>query len=101
MQKRHRIRVYFLRFIGGRQNLLNTDLIDKVLAFQVGQMRPFFVVCKVITNPLRHCKDETAIIHVQPEAATDKLTVGVACERAIGLTSKVGFVKSGKKYARN
>ena len=50
--------------------------------------------CACTANPLRHCKDEAAIIHVQPEAATGKLTVGVACERAIWLTSKVGLIKS-------
>jgi hypothetical protein len=90
LQKRHRIRVYFLRFIGGPQNLLNTDLVDKVLAFQVGQMCPFFVVCKVIPNPLRHCKDEAAIIHVQPEAATDKLTVAIAREGLSGSLPRSG-----------
>ena len=28
----------------GWQNLLNTDLIDEVFAFYVGQMRPLFIV---------------------------------------------------------
>ena len=38
----------------GRQNLLNTDLINKVLTFQVGQMGPLFVVGEMRPNPLRH-----------------------------------------------
>ena len=39
----------------------------------VGQMRP---------DTLRHHQDETAIIHVQPIAAPNKLIAGVTCERA-------------------
>ena len=46
------------------QNLLNTHLINEVFSFQASYMRPLCVVRKVSTNPLRHCKDETAITHV-------------------------------------
>ena len=57
-------------------------------------MRPLFVVCKVSPDPLCHRKNETAIVHVQSMTATNQLIVGVACERAIGFTTKVGL-KSG------
>jgi hypothetical protein len=77
----------------GRQNFLNAHLIDKVLALQIGQMRSLFIVSQMCADSLGHCKDETAIIHVQPEATTDKPIVGIARERAIQLTSKVGLIK--------
>jgi hypothetical protein len=51
----------------------------------VGQMRP---------DTLRHHQDETAIIHVQPVAATDQLVVSVARERAIGLAAKVRLIEA-------
>jgi hypothetical protein len=45
--------------------------IDKVLALQVNQMRPFFVVGHMRTNSIRHHHNEAAIIHVQPIAPTN------------------------------
>jgi hypothetical protein len=57
---------------------LNTDLIYKAFTFQVGEMCPLFVVGKVRTYSLRHRKDETAVVHVQPKAATHKLIFGIA-----------------------
>ena len=47
----------------------------------VGQMRP---------DTLRHHQDETAIIHVQPITAPNKLIAGVTCERAIGFIPRSG-----------
>jgi hypothetical protein len=49
LQERHCIRRYFLRFFGW-QNLLKTDLIDEVFAFQVDQMRPLLSVGQMRRN---------------------------------------------------
>jgi hypothetical protein len=58
----------------------------------VGQMRP---------DTLRHHQDETAIIHVQPITARNKLIVGVAREWAIGFGAKIGLIEAGHKRFPN
>jgi len=75
---------------------LNTDLIYKAFTFQVGEMCPLFVVGKVRTYSLRHRKDETAVVHVQPKATTHKPIFGIACERAVRLATKVGLIEAGQ-----
>ncbi len=47
----------FLRLFGW-QNLLNTDLIYKVLTFQVGEVRPLFIVSQMRPNSLCHHHNE-------------------------------------------
>jgi hypothetical protein len=47
----------FLRLFGW-QNFLNADLINKVFTFQVGEMRPLFVVGKMRADSLRHHQNE-------------------------------------------
>ena len=74
---------------------MNTDLIYKVFTFQVGEMCPLFVVGKVRTYSLRHHKDETAVVHVQPKATTHK-PICIACERAVRLATKVGLIEAGQ-----
>ena len=69
---------------------MNTYLIDEVFSFQVRKMSAFLVIRQVNAQSLRHRQDETAIIHVQPVAATDQLVIGVARERAIGFAAKSG-----------
>ena len=46
-------------------------------------------------NSIRHDHHEAAIIHVQPIASPNKLTLSIPRERAIGFRTKIGFVKSG------
>lgn len=58
---------------------------------------PAFVVGKVRTYSLRHGKDETAVVHVQPKATTHKLIFGIACERAVRLATKVGLIEAGHR----
>jgi hypothetical protein len=71
----------------GRQNLLDADLIDEALALQICQMRPLLIVGQMRSDALRHHQDKRLVIHVQPIAAPDKLTVGITSERAIGFTT--------------
>ena len=54
-------------------------------------MCPLFVVGEVRTYSLRHREDETAVVHVQPKATTDKLIVGIASEGTVRLVAKVGL----------
>ena len=58
-------------------------------------MCPLFVVGKVRTYSLRHRKDETAVVHVQPKATTHKFIFGIACERAVRFATKVGLIEAG------
>ena len=51
----------------GRQNLLNTDLIDVI-----GQMRSFLIICQVGANSVGHHHNESAVIHIQPIAAANE-----------------------------
>ncbi len=60
-------------------------------------MCPLLVVSEVRPNPLRHDHDERPIIHVRPIAASNQLIVGVASERAIGVATKIGLVKTGHR----
>ena len=94
LQKCRGIESVLLTFLG-RQNFLNTDLIDKVLGFQISQMRSLLIIGQMCANSIRHCHNEAAIVHVQPIAPTNKLVRGVPRERAVGLSAKVGFVKAG------
>jgi hypothetical protein len=79
----------------GRENFLNTHLVNEVIAFQIGQMRSLFIVCQMRADSLCHHQNHRPIIHVQPVAATNKLIVAIARERTVGLTAKVGLIKSG------
>ena len=58
-------------------------------------MGALLVIREVSAESLRHPQDETAIIHVQPVAATDQLVIGVARERAIGFAAKVRLIEAG------
>jgi hypothetical protein len=50
-------------------------------------MRSLLMVGQMPPDSMRHRQDETAIIHVQPKTAPNKLVAGVARERAIGLNA--------------
>jgi hypothetical protein len=53
-----------IRLLFGRQNLLNTYLIDQVLSTYVGKMRSLLVVCQICPNSLGHRQYKRAIWHV-------------------------------------
>jgi hypothetical protein len=77
------------------QNLLNTDLINEVFAFLSVRCGPLLIVGQMRADALCHHHNKRPIIHVQRITAPNKLIVGVACERAIGLTTKGQVDKSG------
>jgi hypothetical protein len=78
-----------------RQNLLNTYLIDQVVALQIGQMCSLFVVCQMRANPLRHHQNKRSIIHVQPIATADQPILSVPGEGTVRFRTKVRLVKAG------
>ena len=53
-------------------------------------MCPLLVIGKVRAYSLRHGQDETAVVHVQPKATTDKLVVGISGERAVRIAAQIG-----------
>ena len=57
-------------------------------------MCSLFIIGQMRANSLRHHQNQRPIIHVELITATDKFIVGVAGERAIGLTAKVGLIKA-------
>jgi hypothetical protein len=58
-------------------------------------MRPLFIVGQMRPDSLCHRHDERPIIHAQPVAATDKLSVAVPGEWAVRFGAKVGLLKVG------
>jgi hypothetical protein len=78
-----------------RQNLLNTHLIDKVVALQISQMRSLLVVCQVRADPIDHHQYQGAISHIQPIAPSNKFAGSISCKRAIRVSAKIWFVKAG------
>ena len=76
---------------------MNTYLIDEVIALQINKMRSLFIVGQMRPDSLRHRHDEAAVIHIQPITTPNKFIVGVSSERAVGLRTKVRFVKAGMK----
>jgi hypothetical protein len=49
----------------------------------------------VRANAINHHDYESAIIHVQPIASSNKLVRSIPRERAVGVSAKIGFVKAG------
>jgi hypothetical protein len=76
---------------------LNTYLINQMVALQIDQMRSLFVVGEMRAYPIDHHHYEGAVIHVQPIASSNEFIRSVSCERAIGVSAKVGFVKADHK----
>ena len=89
----------YLLFLWGNY-LLHTYLIDQVLAIQIGQMRSLFIVGKMCPNAIDHHQNQGAIIHVQPIASSNKLVRSIPRERAVGVGTKIGFVKAGMGAAK-
>jgi hypothetical protein len=78
----------------GWEYFLNTDLVNHMLAAQIGQMGSFFVVGQVCANTVDHHHDESAIIHVQPVRAADQLISALSYKRTINIIAQVWLVKS-------
>jgi hypothetical protein len=57
-------------------------------------MRSLLVVCQMRADPIDHYQYQCAISHIQPIAPSDKLAGSVSCKRAIGVGTKVWFVKA-------
>jgi len=65
-----------------------------MLATQVRQMRPFFLVRQVRANAVSHDHNESAIIHIQPVGTADELIVTVSYEWTVDILAQVWLVKS-------
>jgi hypothetical protein len=50
-----------------------------------------------LSDARRHHHYEGAVIHVQPIASSNEFIRSVSCERAIGVSAKVGFVRADHK----
>jgi hypothetical protein len=78
----------------GWKNLLNAHLVDEVLATQIGQMRPFLVVCEIGADSIDHHHHEGTIIHIHPIRTANEFVVAVAHKRAVNINAKVRLIKA-------
>ena len=70
-----------------------------MLSAQIRQVRSFFVIRQICSDPVGHHHNERAIIHVQPVGAADELIGAVSYEGAIRSAGEIGFVKACHDFA--
>jgi hypothetical protein len=90
LQKSHGVPAVFLTILRVAKSL-ECKLDQSGVRVLVGQTR----------HPLRHHQNKGSIIHVQPITAPNELVVGVARERAIKFTTKIGLIKTGRERWSN
>ena len=72
-----------------REDFLNADLINEVLAAQVNQMRALLVVRQVCTDAVDHHHDQRAIIHIEPIRTPDEFIVAVPNEWTVKVCREI------------